>query len=57
MSKQLKPVPKFANEAEERAFWEKHDSADYLDWPKAKRIVLPKLMSTRICGLVIAASR
>lgn len=24
MSKQLKPLPKFANEAEEQAFWEKH---------------------------------
>ena len=31
MSKQLKTAPKFSSEAEERAFWETHDSTDYLD--------------------------
>lgn len=46
MSKQLKPVPQFANEAEERAFWEKHDSTEYLDWTKAQRVVLPNLKPT-----------
>ena len=43
MNKRLKPVPKFADEAEERAFWEKHDSTQYLDWKKAKVTVLPHL--------------
>lgn len=46
MSKQLKAVPKFANEVEERAFWEKNDSADYLDWTQAQRVVLPNLKPT-----------
>lgn len=46
MSKQTKTVPKFATEAEERAFWEKSDSADYQDWTKAKRAVLPNLKPT-----------
>lgn len=46
MNKPLKPIPKFANEAEERAFWEANDSADYLDWTKAKRSVLPNLKPT-----------
>lgn len=46
MSKQLKPVPTFANEAEERAFWEKHDSSDYVDWTQAKRAALPNLKPT-----------
>ena len=46
MSKQLKAVPRFANEAEERTFWEKNDSADYLDWTKAQRVVLPNLKPT-----------
>ncbi len=46
MTKQLKTVPKFATEAAERAFWEKHDSADYLDWSRAKAAVLPKLKPT-----------
>ena len=46
MSKQLKEVPKFSNEAEERAFWETHDSTDYLDWTKAQRTVLANLKPT-----------
>ena len=46
MSKQTKMVPKFATEKEERAFWEKNDSADYQDWTKVKRVVLPNLKPT-----------
>ena len=43
MNKRLKPVPKFANEAAERAFWEKNDSTAYLDWKKAQPVVFPNL--------------
>jgi hypothetical protein len=45
MSRRLKPIPEFANEAEERAFWEspKNDSVDYVDWSKAKLVAFPKL--------------
>jgi predicted DNA binding CopG/RHH family protein len=45
MSKRLKSIPKFANEAEERDFWEspKNDSTEYVDWSKAKLAVFPKL--------------
>ncbi len=46
MNKPIKAVPRFANEAEERAFWETHDSTDYLDWSKARRAVLPNLKPT-----------
>lgn len=46
MSKPTKPIPSFASEAEERAFWEKHDSTDYLDWSKARRATLPNLKPT-----------
>ena len=46
MSKQPKTVPKFATEAQERAFWEKNDSADYQDWTRARRVVLPNLKPT-----------
>ena len=35
MSKRLKRIRKFANEAVERAFWEKNDSTAYLHWKKA----------------------
>jgi predicted DNA binding CopG/RHH family protein len=46
MSKQYKTAPKFASEAEERAFWEVHDSTDYLDWTTAQSVVLPNLKPT-----------
>lgn len=38
-----KPIPKFENEAEERAFWAVNDSADYVDWSKAARVSMPNL--------------
>ena len=51
MSK-TKKVPTFKTEAEERAFWEKHDSADYVDWTQAKRVAMPNLKpSTRTISL------
>ena len=37
MSK-LKSIPVFKSEAEERKFWETHDSTDYLDWSEAERV-------------------
>jgi predicted DNA binding CopG/RHH family protein len=43
MRRKLKPVPEFASEAEERRFWEGHDSADYVDWSKAAAVRLPNL--------------
>jgi predicted DNA binding CopG/RHH family protein len=43
MSKKLKAIPKFRNEAEERRFWETHDSTDYIDWSKARRMRFPNL--------------
>lgn len=46
MSKQLKTVPQFANETEEQAFWETHDSTDFLDWTNAQQVVLPNLKPT-----------
>ena len=43
MKKNLKPIPRFANESEERRFWETHDSTDYVDWGKAQRARFPNL--------------
>ena len=43
MSKPTKPIPRFKTEAEERAFWESHDSSAYVDWSKARHAALPKL--------------
>ena len=43
MMKKLKKIPKFKTEDEERKFWSKTDSTDYVDWTKAKRVSFPKL--------------
>lgn len=51
MSK-LKKIPKFRTDAEERTFWEKHDSSDYLDWSKASTVSMPNLKpSTKTISL------
>lgn len=46
MAEKLKTIQKFRDEREERAFWESHDSADYVDWSKARRARFPKLKPT-----------
>ena len=38
-----KQLPKFKSESAERRFWATHDSTDYLDWSKAKRVLFPNL--------------
>ena len=38
-----KKMPKFKSEDQEREFWSKADSTEYLDWAKAKRAILPNL--------------
>lgn len=44
--KNLKPVPKFKSEKEERQFWSTHDSAEYVDWSKARKAVFHNLKPT-----------
>lgn len=57
MSRRLKPVPHFADETEERAFWETHDSTEYVDWRKAERARFPNLKpSTTAISLRLPAS-
>ena len=64
MSKNKKNVkkarPKFRSEDEERAFWTKADSTDYVDWDNARRVVLPNLkpsqktISLRLPAMMLA---
>ncbi len=52
MSKKYRTVPKFRSEAEERQFWEAHDTADYFDLSKAQRATFPNLkLSTTAISL------
>jgi hypothetical protein len=52
MNKQLKTIPKFTVEAEERKFWETQDSSDYLNWNIAQSILLPNLKPTYLEYLI-----
>jgi predicted DNA binding CopG/RHH family protein len=38
-----KKIPNFRTEDEERKFWASQDSTEYIDWAKAKRVVLSNL--------------
>jgi len=57
MPKKLKEMPVFKTEDEEREFWAKEDSMDYVDWDSAESVVLPKLKpTTRTISLRISES-
>ncbi|MFM7347192.1 MAG: CopG family antitoxin [Tagaea sp.] len=43
MTARLKPSPRFASEAQERAYWEKTDSTRHIDWSKATPLEVPNL--------------
>ena len=38
-----KPIPKLKSEDAEREFWVTHDSTDFIDWRKGKRVTLTNL--------------
>jgi len=47
-----KTIPVFKDEDEERAFWEKEDITDYVDWSKAKKATFANLKpSTKTISL------
>ena len=49
-------MPAFKSESEERAFWETHDTAEYVDWSRAKPAVFPDLRpSTETISLRLPA--
>ena len=57
MKRELKPLPKFKTEAEEREFWETHDSTEYVDWSRAQRLRFPNLKpSTQAISLRLPLS-
>lgn len=46
MPKKLKVIPIFNDETEEREFWAKENSTDFVDWNTAETVTLPKLKPT-----------
>src|SRR6266496_2216406 len=52
-----KAIPTFSSEAEERAFWETHDTSPFVDWNKARVAVFPNLKpSTETISLRLPAA-
>jgi predicted DNA binding CopG/RHH family protein len=57
MKKELKEIPKFKTEDDEREFWATHDASDYFDWDKAEFVVFPNLkQTTRTISLRLTSS-
>lgn len=53
----MKQVPQFSSEAEERRFWQEHDSSEYMDWSEAERVTFPELKpSTKSISLRLPES-
>ena len=46
MKKTFKKIPKFISEKEERKFWQKADSTDYVDYSRMERWSFPNLKLT-----------
>lgn len=47
-----RPIPRFASEDRERAFWSKRDSSSHIDWSKAEKVNLSNLRpSTRTISI------
>lgn len=46
--KNLKNIPKFKSENEERVFWLKNDSSHFVEWKKAGSVSFPKLKPSTI---------
>ena len=38
-----KRIPKLRSEKKERKFWANEDSTEYIEWKKAKKVILPNL--------------
>ncbi len=52
MMKKLKNIPIFKNEEQEREFWAKNDSSDFIDWNNSKLVPFPILRpSTKTISL------
>ena len=43
MANEIKEIPIFKDEDEERDFWANQDSAEYIDWDLAEATILPRL--------------
>jgi predicted DNA binding CopG/RHH family protein len=58
--KKRKKIPRYKSEEREREFWAVADSTEYVDWSRARRVILPSLkpslrtISLRLPDLMLA---
>lgn len=45
-ARKRKPLPTFTSEEQERSFWARHDSTEYVDWSRTQRRLFPSLRPT-----------
>lgn len=49
---ETKQIPKFESEDQERDFWASHDSTEYVNWDRARRLTFENLkLSTKTISL------
>ena len=54
--KNIKKIPEFKTEKEEREFWEQHDSTEFINWSDAQKVIFPNLKkSTKTISLRLPA--
>jgi predicted DNA binding CopG/RHH family protein len=59
-SKKRKKIPRYKSEDRKREFWAAADSTEYVDWSRARRVILPRLkpslktISLRLPELMLA---
>ncbi len=57
MKKKPKEIPVFESEDQEREFWGRSDSSDYVDWENAEQVIFAKLKpTTRTISLRLSGS-
>jgi len=55
--KSLKQIPEFESEDDERKYWATHDSAEHVDWSRAKPVTFSRLKpSTQTISLRLSES-
>ncbi|HCJ12250.1 MAG: hypothetical protein A2Y14_02695 [Verrucomicrobia bacterium GWF2_51_19] len=55
--KNLKEIPHFKDEVQERAFWAEHDSSEYVDWEQSSSTLFPDLkQKTKLVSLRLPES-
>jgi hypothetical protein len=48
MKEKVMPIPKFRKEQDERDFWNTHDTTEYFDFSKSKRVEISSTLESKL---------